>query len=142
MIKNIDRYLGSVLPENFQEINQEFEQIQAFLKRYFQSPQNELFQLKSCHNHKLVISAANPQAAGFFKMHQADFLKAINTRFAIEYRILLQTRPSHQIKPRAKKLTAKTSSDGAVAIGSAAQQVSDEALSQALLRLQKSLQKT
>lgn len=140
MAKKIKSWLKDVLPEDFEQKQTEFLQMQAFLQQFFKKEVQDQIQLMSCVSQKIVLAAKSPQVATYIKMQQNRLLSAMEQQLGTEYRLLIKTNPnSLKAKNKTAVPPARRSMQASITLQQTSQTIKDKDLRASLQRLAKSI---
>jgi len=140
--KTLAQLSKSVLPNNYEQVNRQTQEIQQFLIKHLPEPINQQVTVINFSPVEIVVAAANPQVANYLRLYVAEIQQQIHETFQLKQKLKIRSVPESLVKigcPASPGKPSKVSRDTVAAIDRSAGWIEDENLKQSLKSLAKTL---
>lgn len=142
--KTLAQLSKSVLPNNYEQVNRQTQEIQQFLIEHLPETINQQVTVINFSPVEIVVAAANPQVANYLRLYVAEIQQQIHETFQLKQKLKIRSVPESLVKigrPVSPGKPTKVSPDAVAAIDRSAGWIEDENLKQSLKSLAKTLKK-
>jgi hypothetical protein len=136
--KSLKQWCHSVLPVNFDQVNEDISKIQQFLIENIPEPINRQIRVMNLTQDEIVVAAADPQIANYLRLYASEIEQQIRETLNLSRKLKFRSMPDSifQVEPHASpNKTIPVSPETVDAIDRSANWIEDEKLKQALQSL-------
>jgi hypothetical protein len=136
--KSLKQWCHSVLPVNFDQVNEDISKIQQFLIENIPEPINRQIRVMNLTQDEIMVAAADPQIANYLRLYASEIEQQIRETLNLSRKLKFRSMPDSifQVEPHAgPNKTTPVSPETVDAIDRSANWIEDEKLKQALQSL-------
>ncbi len=142
--KSLKQWCHSVLPANFNKVNQDISKIQQFLIENIPEPINQQLRVMNLTQDEILVAAADPQIANYLRLYAAEIEQQIRETLNLNRKLKFRSVPDSIFRVEPRSSTSKTTTvlpETVDAIDRSARWIEDDKLKQALQSLAHTLKK-
>lgn len=136
--KSLKQWCHSVLPVNFDQVNEDISKIQQFLIENIPEPINRQLRVMNLTQDEIVVAAADPQIANYLRLYASEIEQQIRETLNLSRKLKFRSMPDSIFQVESHSGPHKTtavSPETLDAIDRSANWIEDEKLKQALQSL-------